>query len=325
MNNFFLPNNRLLDSYRAMALSKFIKIMATNPEFQVAINNLGAQANEKVTLVDAATITWNFELGNIAEVTLEGNRTLAMSNVPAHSTGILIVSQGSAGNRTLVLPNNKEVGLSLSTGINNKDILSFYYDGSYFFWSISKFGAVEGFPTLEDITWSQLANATNSGSGTITGANTTTPAGGTATKKFGTAEGSFVQTTIGADLTAATGNPLALDNVNDANYTWNSAGNTTLANVYIFSSNYQAQSGATTGGATNTGIAAVAGDVMRLVKSGNDVLLRRSTDGGNNFTTIHTFTGVLSGITDVFIKAMFTANATNKVVNLVKGFNMLAI
>ena len=68
---------------------------------------LAAKANfaQTVTmLVDQATITWNFNLGTVATVTLSGNRTLAL---PTNGTNnvlyLLRVTQDATGSRTLTL------------------------------------------------------------------------------------------------------------------------------------------------------------------------------------------------------------------------------
>jgi len=95
------------------------------------------------TLTDGAIITWTASLGLNAKVTLAGNRTLAVSGVPAGSYGTLVVSQDATGSRTLILPAGSKVinaaspgAIVLSTGANKIDILTFYYDGTTYFWNI---------------------------------------------------------------------------------------------------------------------------------------------------------------------------------------------
>lgn len=93
------------------------------------------------TLTDGATITWNMANGYNAVVTLGGNRTLAFSNLEAGDIGTLVVKQDATGNRTLTLPSGSKKangGFFLSTTANAIDILSFYYDGTNYYWNIGK-------------------------------------------------------------------------------------------------------------------------------------------------------------------------------------------
>jgi hypothetical protein len=94
-------------------------------------------------LTDAATVVWalaNKRINN-AVVTLGGNRALSITGVNDGASGLLIVKQDGTGGRTLSLPaGSKVVGagagaIVLSTGINAVDILSFYYDGTNYWWT----------------------------------------------------------------------------------------------------------------------------------------------------------------------------------------------
>jgi hypothetical protein len=95
------------------------------------------------TLTDGATITWTATSGLNAKVTLAGNRTLAISGAPTGSYGTLVVTQDATGSRTLTLPaSSKVIGaasagvVTLSTTANKVDILTFYYDGTTYFWNV---------------------------------------------------------------------------------------------------------------------------------------------------------------------------------------------
>lgn len=96
-------------------------------------------------LTDGATVTWNYgfdpsDVGALASVTLAGNRTLAISGVSAGNSGTLIVRQDATGGRTLTLPAGSLVvnggggAITLSSGANNVDIISFLYDGTNYYW-----------------------------------------------------------------------------------------------------------------------------------------------------------------------------------------------
>ena len=96
----------------------------------------------KHTLTDGATITPDWDNGNIQEVTLEGNRTLANSSNKKNSAiYTVIVKQDGVGNRTLSYGNEYlwENGTppTLSTGTNDVDILTFISDGTNLFGMIA--------------------------------------------------------------------------------------------------------------------------------------------------------------------------------------------
>ena len=78
---------------------------------------------------------------------MDANSTLAFGTTPpSGSTGTLIVSQPSSGGPfTLTLPSgvtNKvlgsSTGISLSTVSSAKDIVTFYYDGSAYYWNVGQ-------------------------------------------------------------------------------------------------------------------------------------------------------------------------------------------
>ena len=81
-------------------------------------------------LVDAAIINWNLNNGNVATVTLSGNRTLSVpTNGIDNTLYLLRVTQDATGSRTLTLNNNIEKGdltnPVLSTDVNTVDVLAF--------------------------------------------------------------------------------------------------------------------------------------------------------------------------------------------------------
>lgn len=108
------------------------------------LNSWQAGAQAEQTLTDGATVTWNHNLGLNAKVTLGGNRTLAMSNPVSGSYGTLRVIQDATGSRTLTLPAGSKVinggagAITLTTTANAIDVLTFYYDGTNYFWTYGK-------------------------------------------------------------------------------------------------------------------------------------------------------------------------------------------
>lgn len=98
------------------------------------------------TLTDGATITWATagKRVNNAQVTLGGNRTLDITGEVDGATGTLLVIQDGTGGRTLTLPGSSKVinggagAVTLSTGANKIDILTWVFLGSTFYWTIGK-------------------------------------------------------------------------------------------------------------------------------------------------------------------------------------------
>ncbi len=166
---------------------------------------------------------------------------------------------------------------------------------------------------VEDIVWDQLSLATTPGSGDLVSIGGGTPGGGTATKKLAKANGNYVQHTMQSSPLDTQAGVLLLVPADDANYTWSSGSNTIFAGIYQYAGNYNRMSGATNGAATGMGTVAD-GNIMRMEISGNDLLIKLSTNGGSSFTTLHTYTGVLTGVTDIFIKGILAAGtgAVNK-------------
>lgn len=94
-----------------------------------------AQANVlSQTLSDGATINWDTSQGQIAYVTLGGNRTMAAPTNLKVGTYILHVNQDGTGNRTLTWNSafmwTAGVQPVLTTTGNRKDIFTFMSDGT---------------------------------------------------------------------------------------------------------------------------------------------------------------------------------------------------
>ena len=107
--------------------------------------NTPIYASTPQTLTDATTINWNPTLGLNASVTLGGNRALRFTSTPiAGSYGTLVVTQDATGGRTITLPtttnkvlkSSSTTSIALSTAPGAKDIINFYYDGTYCYWNI---------------------------------------------------------------------------------------------------------------------------------------------------------------------------------------------
>jgi hypothetical protein len=99
------------------------------------------------TLTDGATITWDYTTQTReAKVTLAGNRTLSITNLPANKVVYLTLAviQDATGSRTLTLPAGTKVinggsgVVTLTTTANATDVLSFRWDGTTLFCTYGK-------------------------------------------------------------------------------------------------------------------------------------------------------------------------------------------
>lgn len=111
------------------------------PPYYVSITVSGPPATT-IQLTDGATITWDVAAQpSYASVTLEGNRTLVMSNLSAGMSGVLEVNQDDVGGRSLTLPANSLVAndgggaVTLTSTANAKDVLAWYYNGEDILWT----------------------------------------------------------------------------------------------------------------------------------------------------------------------------------------------
>jgi hypothetical protein len=94
-----------------------------------------AKANvQSQTLTDASTISWDTSLGQIATVTLGGNRTIGAPTNLKVGTFILHVIQDGTGSRTLswnsVFKWPAGVAPTLTTTASRRDLFSFVCDGT---------------------------------------------------------------------------------------------------------------------------------------------------------------------------------------------------
>ena len=95
----------------------------------------------------SSTITFNPSLGSNAKVTLNGDKTLAMSGWVTGDTGVLLVEQGSGTTYTVTLPGGSVViggsTYTTTTTSGGIDVLGVYYDGTSYYWSIPGGGVGE--------------------------------------------------------------------------------------------------------------------------------------------------------------------------------------
>jgi len=113
----------------------------SNNQFTVYNSYNTAYANaSNQTLTDAATINWDLFLGQVATVTLGGNRTMAAPTNMRIGTYILHVIQDGAGSRTLtwnsVFKWPAGVAPTLTTTASRRDMFSFVSDGTNMYGSM---------------------------------------------------------------------------------------------------------------------------------------------------------------------------------------------
>jgi hypothetical protein len=86
------------------------------------------------TLTDAATITWNASNGQIATVTLNGNRVLSNITNIRVGTYVLHVVQNTSGGSSLTFGQGYRftgnIAPPLTTAANSRDVFTFISDGS---------------------------------------------------------------------------------------------------------------------------------------------------------------------------------------------------
>lgn len=88
---------------------------------------------------DGSTVTFDMTSSNVHNVTLGGNRTLAVSNVSTGQAFIIILKQGSGGQTVTWWSSIKWAGAAaptLTTTASRWDIFAFIYDGTNYYGSI---------------------------------------------------------------------------------------------------------------------------------------------------------------------------------------------
>lgn len=94
------------------------------------------------TLTDGATVTMNYDNGDVGSLTISGDRALVVTNVTAPAFVVIKVTQGTGGNHTLTLPGNVPADFALSTGAGEVDVIGGAYIGGAWFWDFANYGTV---------------------------------------------------------------------------------------------------------------------------------------------------------------------------------------
>jgi len=154
--------------------------------------------------------------------------------------------------------------------------------------------------------WVQLQIATNSGLGTLS-LNGGTPSGGTYSVPINCLNYFEVECVMPV-LSLTEGAVIYFDTDTAAEYDWNN--NTQfLCGFFNFSS--QLNSVLTSNPNFAVRSALVAGDRVKMRKSGDNIILSRFT--GSTYTDVHTFTNILLGLSTLYLKTMFALSGTRQV------------
>jgi len=147
-----LPLPRMTSAQRLSITSPATGLMVfQTPENQTWLYNgtawqfIPSASQQTLAVTASATITWNVNLGQLATVTLTASgKTLNIQNMLPGTTAYITVKQDGTGLRTLQLPATAKVqnggggNIYLSTTANATDVVSVYYDGTNYYFTIKK-------------------------------------------------------------------------------------------------------------------------------------------------------------------------------------------
>lgn len=286
--------------------------------------------NLEANLVDGATITWDFSAANIANVTLGGNRTLAITNVPTKSFGVLRVTQDATGSRLLTLPTGSLIptGFSLSTTASTSDVLGFYYDGTSYYWSMDKGYAL---PTTTTTTSTSTTSTTSTTTTTVTtaGPNFLTWAViGSEMEQYNSNQGMRKMssgTTAWASPSLAAASSRANETLSSGeSVTVKVESDPTLATAIMLSTGTVPNQGSAVGidfgivagnalsancqpqesnASLGSQVAIAAGNLLRMRYTVSNIIFEKSTDGGGSWTTMATSAGTPSGSYNIVVQS----------------------
>jgi hypothetical protein len=94
------------------------------------------------TIPCAATSVWDLDLGHNAKISLTADTTFSITNIEAGDSGTIAVSQDVTGGHVATPPGSSIVAngagglLNITTTGSAVDLLTFYYDGTTYYWSV---------------------------------------------------------------------------------------------------------------------------------------------------------------------------------------------
>jgi len=110
-----------------------VGIGTSSPSAKLAV--VGTGYSPAITLTDGATLNWDTSLGQVAQVTLGGNRTFAApTNLVDGGFYSLLIIQDGTGSRTIswnaVFDFTGGTAPTLSTAAGSKDLIAWRSDGT---------------------------------------------------------------------------------------------------------------------------------------------------------------------------------------------------
>lgn len=162
-------------------------------------------------------------------------------------------------------------------------------------------------PSSNNVVWTSLQNASDSGSGYLL-SNGGTPGGGRSNVSIDATQQFEIVAYFPSNRTITNAIVTYLSVDTNQDYAW--SGNVFIIGLYQFSGNfylpvggYAATALSTTGTPTS----------IKLVKSGNNIVVQQSEDDVN-YTTRQTVTGALTGQTTIYLKTLFAVpSVTSKI------------
>lgn len=128
---------------------------------------MALQFNHKLIISGS---TWDYSLGNFAEVTLTADRTIDVINTVDMSVGVMNIIQGGSGNYVLTLTGPKSNNWEILLPVDSRTEVTFQNDGGTLYWSM----VAQYSPATTTTTTTTAAPTTTTSTTTTT---TTTSAG----------------------------------------------------------------------------------------------------------------------------------------------------
>ena len=110
------------------------------------VNNHVASGNTNATHnfgTSGGTVNWDIDNSSNAKITLSSNLMLNISNVNDGDFGTLKITQDQVGSHTITLGtgthqvvNSGNGSIALTANANAVDVITFFYDGTEFLWSV---------------------------------------------------------------------------------------------------------------------------------------------------------------------------------------------
>jgi hypothetical protein len=195
--------------------------------------------------------------------------------------------------------------------------IQFYWDGiscSYNIWKSTAPPFTFNPETVPSLTWSSLSNATVDANGYLN--STATQGGGIDITPINGANPFTIYIDYPTAMANTNASVFLLQDTSFGTYAWDSSNNCRAA---VWQSAGTFVVGTTPPSFTGMGQGVATFPMkLRLTKSGNNLLIHRSTDGGFTWTLYYTHTGVLSGAGNMYAKIIHVGAAAGRGIKVQK-------